>query len=66
VLIADIGPEATKRCFEFFTVPIFLFATGTRGSLIIMSSASSWIGASALAFAAWRIQELATGYAFAG
>jgi site-specific recombinase XerD len=21
-LIADIGPEATKRCFEFFTVPI--------------------------------------------
>jgi hypothetical protein len=21
-LIADVGPEATKRCFEFFTVPI--------------------------------------------
>jgi hypothetical protein len=51
-LIADIGPEATKRYFEFFPFPS---ATRTRGSLTIMPSASSWIGASAPASAAWRI-----------
>lgn len=30
VLVADVGPEATKRFFEFFTVPIRNKNTGSR------------------------------------
>ena len=51
-LIADIGPEATKRYFEFFTVPI---RNENTRIAYYHAIASSWIGASAPASAAWRI-----------